>query len=134
MVDRNDFKREFKKLVVETVLAHGIVVDLRASEFGWKDYDAYNHIVGKASSRARHAGEADPAPCSWAPIEETSFQEKRVYEFVDTDNGNDGIFIAVGPVSCACGELKDREIRYEGKTSNFIPLMFMDEKQFAPEW
>lgn len=133
-MDRNDFKREFKNLVVETVLEHGTAVSPTANEYGWKDDDARCHIEGRNTWRAQREGKPDPAPCKWVPNEETTFKEENVYEFGDTFNGNEGIFINVSPVSCACGELKDRAIRYEGKTAEFIPLMFMDEKQFTPQY
>jgi hypothetical protein len=129
-MDRNDFKNEFKKLVVETALSHGIVVDLRASEYGWKDYEAGYHIKGQNTTQRNREGLPAPAPCSWVVTDETTFTEENVYEYGDTFNGTEGIFINVSPVSCACGQLENRAVRYEGKTAEFIPLMFMNEGQF----
>lgn len=134
MTKREDFKNEFKALIVETVLTHGAAVSLTANEYGWHDYDADNHIKGKASSRARHAGEPDPEPCAWVPTKETNFTEEHVYEFGDTYNGSEKTFINVKNVNCKCGEYVDRAVRYEGKTMEFIPLMFMEESQFLPTY
>lgn len=130
MVNREDFKREFKDLIVKTVLAHGTPVATDASEYGWVDHEAVNHIKGAQGYRSVLAGLTPPTPCVWVPSEETDFSEEHVYEYGDTLNGSEKTFITITQVSCACKTYENRSVRYEGRTANFIPLMFMEESQF----
>lgn len=129
MTFAEQLKDEFKKTVIETVLANGEPVDVVADRtgWGWLDGQARKHIRGYG--RGLHTQD-EAEPCRWVPTRESDFKEVSVYEAQDTFNNSNKTMIDVDCVDCVCGKYRNMKIRYEGLTQNFIPLMFMEPHNF----
>lgn len=75
------------------------------SVYGWKDYERMEHIKP-----------FDKSPgCSWVVPEGAVLTERAYSQFVDTEAENEHpMGINVTPCHCACGQLEDVTLRYEG--------------------
>lgn len=107
-----EVEQEYKRHLIAAVLRHGEMVSPTASYLSWRDHD--EHIPGRRS----HPRDC---PLTATDVRETSWQEfmGTFYEGDDTVHGVE----AIG-VSCACGRLKDRRVRWTAHPGDVAKAVF----------
>ena len=91
--------------------------DLNVSPYGWADYSAQYHILGKQS--ARHGG-----PCEWIVPEGAVAYERTYSEFQDTFSDNaQTVGINVKGCHCRCGKYQDVYLRWEGSIADAVRII-----------
>jgi hypothetical protein len=104
---------EYRKIMIDLVLQHGTLVDPFANLFGWVDAD-YDHVRD--------------CPTTALAVEEDSWSEF-AGTFAPDDNLIHGI-TAVG-VTCVCGRLTNRRVRWAGRMQDIARAMFNEMKKEA---
>lgn len=99
-------RAEYDAALRAAVLRHGTLVDRRPDVYGWMDHN-YAH-----AERCELTSTAAPEEVRWS-------------EFQDTFSPNrERTGTSVSGVSCACGELVDREVRWEASVSEVTEALF----------
>ncbi len=104
-----EIQEEYDRALKAATLDNGLVIDNRPSVYGWADYRASEHM--------RSCGGV-----SDSPVEEDDW-----YEFVGTfaDPPNEhkhGMYVS--NVSCRCGQLTGRSIRWDADRSEIAEAVF----------
>lgn len=113
MTNPEEIKQKIKELIISTAFAKGVkVVEVHENIYGWNDNPATKHINGNYGRTEK---------CEIHALENATVQENYVAEFSDTMNpANEEMFIDIDHVSCACGQVSDRKVRYSGTFSEFL--------------
>ena len=119
MNDPENFKKQLKQAIIAAAFAKGVkVVEIHENIYGWNDNSATKHINGNYGRAAK---------CELHALENATVEENYVSEFTDTLNpANEEMFIDIDHVSCACGQVSDRKVRYSGTFSEFLAEMLKD--------
>src|SRR5687767_12929273 len=102
-----EVRAEYDRVLRAVVLRRGILVSEKPRSFGWMDAD-YVH-----TSRCVVTSDRTPDESEWSEFAGT---------FAESDATRRGI--DVSGVSCACGELVDRVVRWEAGPSEMIEAVF----------
>lgn len=119
MSDLENFKRNLKQNIILAAFAKGVtIVEVRENFYGWADNPATKHINGNYGRTAK---------CELHALENVTVEENYVQEFADTTSpANEGMFIDIDHVSCECGQISDRKVRYSGTISEFLAELLKD--------
>lgn len=103
--DEEPWVAGYRAAMTQFVLKHGTLVDPTAnSYYGWIAED-YDH----------------PRTCVLTLAEGGTFHENTVTEFQSTFEGNrESAVVDAFPVSCACGAITNRTVRYEGTVGHLL--------------
>ena len=106
-------KAELRALIVSKLMANGDVVSLDPTYYGgWESYGDTVHLQ-------ECGGTANP---------ETKLEETYVREFMGTfyEGDTSVAVVELKGVSCNCGKLADRTIRWKGNVGEFIFTILND--------
>jgi hypothetical protein len=119
MKDPENFKQRIKQEIILTAFEKGVtVVEVHEDIYGWADNPATKHINGNFGRTQK---------CEIHALENATVEENYVAEFTDTINpANEQMFIDIDHVSCACGQVSDRKVRYSGTFSEFLAEILKD--------
>lgn len=102
-------QKEYDAALKQATIQHGGVLDHRTSTFGWEDYRASEHL----------------RRCGGVSNEEV--EEDDWYEFAGTFAGPEEGHkhgLLVSGVTCLCGELADRSVRWDADRSEIAEAVF----------
>lgn len=119
MNNPENLKNQLKQTIIAAAFAKGVkVVEVHEDIYGWVDNPATKHINGNFGRTTK---------CELHALENASVEENYVSEFTDTINpANEAMFVDIDHVSCACGQVSDRKVRYSGTFSEFLAEMLRD--------
>jgi hypothetical protein len=84
----------------------------RVSHYGWTDYDAWDHVLGRGDG------------CHWVIPEHAVVKEETYSQFAGTFTGADEeVGLNVAGVSCACGRYTDVTIRVTSSLGDAIQAL-----------
>lgn len=108
-----ELEREYQATIRAAVLQNGYVVDTLPS-FGWMDHPATTHLRACGGYTPRF----------------TEVHEDEWYEFVSMGDGNEPAKhgMALDDVSCPCGQIKSRKVRWDAYPSEMIETVFQMAK------
>lgn len=104
-----DVEREYQNAIRQVVLKHGTPISLPGQgRWGWQDFEAGNHLWQCGGRSDREVAEDD-----W-------------YEFVSMGGPGDGHThgVSLPGVSCNCGHLTDRTVRWQAHPSEIAEAVF----------
>jgi hypothetical protein len=107
-------QEEYDRALKTALIANGDVVESRPSTYGWKDYDATEHL--------RSCG-------GWSerPVEDDAW-----HEFIDSYEGSaEKHGQSVSGVTCECGVLGGRTVRWDAQRDEIAEAVF--EIAFGPK-
>jgi hypothetical protein len=121
-----EVQQEYDTALLAATLKHGTVVATRG-RWGWQDFDAECHL-GRMGALP-----GEPyTPCRLVPAAGEGVAEDEWIEFEGTfyegDKTHHGVI--VNHVSCACGQLTDRSVRWEARVQEVAEAVF--EMAFGP--
>lgn len=119
MNDPENFKQQLKQTIIAAAFAKGVkVVEVHENIYGWVDSPPTKHINGNYGRTTK---------CEIHALDNATVEENYVSEFTDTINpADEAMFIDIDHVSCACGQVSDRKVRYSGTFSEFLAEMLKD--------
>jgi len=103
-----ELQREYEAVLQRAILRHGTVTNLPGTgRWGWQDYDATSHL----------------AQCGG--LSERQVLEDEWSEWGGTDAGpNYKHGMSLTGVSCQCGRLADRKVRWDDYPTNMTEAVF----------
>jgi hypothetical protein len=107
-------KTELRALIVSKLLTAGSIVSLNPRYYtGWEDYEDTYHIQDK---------------CSVEIPPETKLEENYVHEFMGTfyEGDTNVAVVEMKGISCHCGRVTDRTLRWKGTVGEFIFTLLND--------
>lgn len=99
-------RAEYDRALRAAVLTHGVLVDPRPSVYGWMAYD-WQHVASCVVS-----SDAAPREVEWSQFADTFAPNLQKHG------------VGLSGVSCACGALVDREMRWEASPSEMTEALF----------
>lgn len=108
-----EVEREYKRHLMTAALQHGELVATDASFYGWRDYSEEEWVGRRPHYRA--------CALTGTSVHETSWGEF-MGTFYDGDTTVHGV--EVRGVSCACGRLKDRRVRWTAHPGDVAKAVF----------
>lgn len=113
-----EVQAEYDRALTAVVVEHGTIVKERPSIYGWIDYNALDHIG--------QGWRTPQGTCALIVPENAHPREDRWVEFAGTfaedDNSRTGV--AVDGVSCRCGQLTNRTVRWDAHVQEVAEAVF----------
>ena len=106
-------KAELRALIVSKILTAGSVVSLTPHYYtGWEDYEDTYHLE----------------ECGAEVATDTKLEENYVHEFMGTfyEGDTSVAVVELNGVSCKCGQVDNRTIRWKGSIGEFMFTLLND--------
>jgi hypothetical protein len=118
---------EYNRAMAAATVKHGSIVRTNGTFYGWSDYDAAMHVAGWSYT------DKSVKPCPLVVPEHGTVREDEWSQFegtfYDGDTTHHGV--TVTGVSCSCGQLTDRTVRWEANMQEVAEAIF--EIAFGPK-
>lgn len=107
MTMSNDWVERFREALARTIIQHGRVIAKDANFYGWADFPATEHL--------RDYGDNCPIVKHEVPTEDTWDEFEGTFHEGDTTRHGMQM-----KITCECGQIKGRYLRYEGNVGEMI--------------
>jgi len=115
----DEVRAEYEAALARVVVRNGSIVRTNDTYYGWNDYPAFQHIVG-GSWGDKGPGCALVLPDGARAVEDE--WSEFAGTFADGDNVKHGAIVR--GVSCKCGQLTGRSVRWEANMHEVAEAVF----------
>ena len=117
-------QKQYDAAMMAAAIKHGTMVSRNPSFYGW----SARPWSGDDASDCKHMEHCQFVPGSTSAVEEDDWNEF-MGTFYEGDTTKHGVIVK--GVSCACGEIKDRSVRWQADMQEVAEAVF--EEAFGPK-